>query len=131
MRRALIGIVPDEVLNRKRKAYASRGAIVATVTGRAQYAEMSRHMISTLLGIVDDTLLREALQQVGQDEQVPMVALIRTFAIESWLRCMTDKGVLDGFTPFSARPTAQQAPRRGLLLKAQLASCIGKPQERR
>lgn len=131
MRRALIGIVPDEVLNRKRKAYASRGAIVATVTGRAHYAEMSRHMISTRLGVVDDTLLREALQQVGQDEQVPMVALIRTFAIESWLRCMTDKGVLDGFTPFSACPTAQKAPRRGLLLKAQLASCIGKPQERR
>jgi asparagine synthase (glutamine-hydrolysing) len=86
MRRALVGIVPNELLNRKRKAYVSRGPRVAISSGSTGLVEISHHMVSNSIGIVDTEGICEALQKVRQGQEVPMVCLMRTLGIEFWLR---------------------------------------------
>jgi asparagine synthase (glutamine-hydrolysing) len=86
MRRALSGIVPPEILDRKRKAYIVRASIIALSSGWDAIAALSRNMVGSSLGIVDETLFAETLEKACCGEEVPMTTLIRTLGVESWLR---------------------------------------------
>jgi asparagine synthase (glutamine-hydrolysing) len=95
MRRALIGIVPDEILNRKTKAFVVRAPMVAISNEWAHFAEMTQNMVSSSLGIVDPELIFEALQKVRRGEEVPMVTLRRTFLLECWLKDLRLSGIIN------------------------------------
>ncbi len=95
MRRALVGIVPDEILNRKTKAFVVRSSMVAIANDWAHFAEMTQNMLSSSLGIVDSERISEALQKVRRGEQVPMVTLKRTFFLEGWLKDLRALGIID------------------------------------
>src|SRR6202043_1291710 len=71
MRRALVGIVPDEVLNRKRKAFVVRAPLAAISAESFQFAEMTRDMRVSSLGIVDANGFSEALRKAGHGQEVP------------------------------------------------------------
>ena len=86
MRRALVGITPDELLNRKRKAFVSRARLVAIAADWPRYAEMAQHMASSSLGIVEARKFREVLEKARGGEEVPTVILMRTIIVEGWLR---------------------------------------------
>ena len=86
MRRALVGIVPHEILNRKTKAFVARSPMVAISNDWAHFAGMTQNMLSSSLGIVDPKRISEALQKVRRGEEVPMVILMRTLFLESWLK---------------------------------------------
>jgi asparagine synthase (glutamine-hydrolysing) len=86
MRRALVGIVPDEILNRKTKAFVARSPMLAISDHWAHYAQMTQNMISGSLGIVDAERISETLQKVRRGEEVPMVILKRTLCLEEWLK---------------------------------------------
>ena len=86
MRRALAGSVPDEILNRKRKAFVSRRPITALSDEWPQSLGGNDRMVSASLGIVDLARFRESLLRVRQETHPPVVQLIRTFEIEHWLR---------------------------------------------
>jgi asparagine synthase (glutamine-hydrolysing) len=86
MRRALVGIVPDELLNRRRKAFVARSPIAAISAEWASLSEISQHMITSSLGIIDSSRLCEALQKARHGEECRIVTLMRTFGIEFWLR---------------------------------------------
>jgi len=90
MRRALIGIVPDELLNRKRKAYVVRSVMTAISAEYKNLVELTHNMESSSLGIVDSKRFHEALQKVRQNQEVPMVPLMRTIGIEIWLQKLRD-----------------------------------------
>jgi len=96
MRRALIGIVPDELLNRKRKAFVVRAPMAAISTEWASLLEMSEHMVSALLRIVETQGLSEVLEKVRRAQVAPIVPLLRTIAIEIWLRSLLKRGILVG-----------------------------------
>src|SRR5208337_4130208 len=53
MRRALIGIVPDELLNRKRKAFVTRGPRVGIAAEWPHLLELGQHLLMSSLGIAD------------------------------------------------------------------------------
>jgi asparagine synthase (glutamine-hydrolysing) len=95
MRRALVGIVPDEILNRKTKAFVARSPMVAILKDRAYFVEMTQNMLSSALGIVDSDRLLEVLQKVGRGEEVPMVTLRRTLFLEGWLKDLRALGIID------------------------------------
>jgi asparagine synthase (glutamine-hydrolysing) len=99
MRRALEGIVPDELLNRKRKAYVSRAPMAAIAGDWSRYAEMTQHLVSSALGIVETKEFSQALQKARQGQEVPMVTLMRTLSIESWLRKLKESKVLNVTAP--------------------------------
>ncbi len=95
MRRALVGIVPDEILNRKTKAFAARSPMVAISNDWAHFAEMTQNMLSSSLGIVDPERISEALQKVRRGEEVPMVTLRRTLFLEGWLKDLRALGIIN------------------------------------
>jgi asparagine synthase (glutamine-hydrolysing) len=90
MRRAMVGIVPDELLNRKRKAYVARGPMVEISADWTRYAALAQHMVSSSLGIVDTETFLEALQKARHGKEVPAVTLLRTLSIEIWLRSLSN-----------------------------------------
>jgi asparagine synthase (glutamine-hydrolysing) len=95
MRRALVGIVPDEILNRKTKAFVSRSPLVAISTGWAHFSEITQNMLSSLLGIVDSERLYAILQKARCGEEVPIVTLMRTIKLEAWLKDLRTLGIVD------------------------------------
>ena len=86
MRRALVGIVPDELLNRKRKAFVARAPLAAMSNGWSTLTAMKQHMVSKSLGIVDPNNLLDALQKARDGQTAPTVLLMRTLGLEAWLR---------------------------------------------
>jgi len=86
MRRALIGIVPDEILNRKRKAFIARAPLVGISEDWHKLAETTQHMVASSLGIVDRERLLAVLEKGRRGEVVPTVPLMRTIFVEDWLR---------------------------------------------
>jgi len=95
MRRALVGIVPNEILNRKTKAFVSRSPMVAISNDWAHFAEMTQNMLSSSLGIVDSERISEAMQKVRRGEEVPMVTLNRTLFLEAWLKDLRALGIIN------------------------------------
>jgi asparagine synthase (glutamine-hydrolysing) len=94
MRRALVGIVPDEILNRKGKAFAARAPLVAISTNWPHFVEMTRHMVSSSLGIVDAERLLAVLQKGRRGEEISSVPLMRTLSLEAWLRNLRTLGTI-------------------------------------
>ena len=98
MRRALVGIVPAELLNRKRKAYVARGSLAALSARWPALIAITENILSSSLGFVDGKSFVQALQKARHGEEVPIIALMRTLDIELWLRQLRNSGVLSGHT---------------------------------
>ena len=107
MRRALVGIVPDEILNRKTKAFVARSPMVAISNDWAHFAEMTQNMLSSSLGIVDPERISEALQKVRRGEEVPMITLRRTLFLEGWLKDLRALGIINLDTTLKPKLTWQ------------------------
>lgn len=89
MRRALRGIVPEDVLNRRRKAYVIRAPLRTIAKHSAALERLADGMVCSRLGIMSRPAYLTALRQVGRDHVVPLVQLIRTVNLECWLRGVT------------------------------------------
>jgi asparagine synthase (glutamine-hydrolysing) len=103
MRRALAGIVPDEILNRKGKAFVVRSPMVAISNDWAHFSELAQNMFSSSLGIVDCERCSEVLEKVRRGEAVPIVTLKRTLFLEEWLRDLRALEIIDRDTTLQPR----------------------------
>jgi asparagine synthase (glutamine-hydrolysing) len=122
MRRALVGIVPDELLNRKRKAYVARSPLAAIAADWTRYADLTQHMASGTLGIVDTKKFLDALQKARRGKEVSAVTIMRTLGVETWLNKLKDSKLID-VTPSAKgdRPLENEAtgiPHKGLKVEA-------------
>jgi asparagine synthase (glutamine-hydrolysing) len=86
MRRALRGIVPDALLDRKRKAFVARSPRVSILEQWRSVMAMSHEMVSVSLGIVNARRFSEALEEARSGRHMAIVPLLRTLEMESWLR---------------------------------------------
>lgn len=102
IRRALVGIVPNELLNRRRKAFVARGPRLAIAAEWDGLAQISQDMISASLGIVDPSAFQEALERARSGERMSIVPVLRTIEIESWLRNVYARKTFDGRPPNTA-----------------------------
>jgi asparagine synthase (glutamine-hydrolysing) len=98
-RRALAGIVPDELLNRKRKAFVVRGPMVGIGVHWMDLIELTEHMLASEFGIVDSASFASVLRQARKGQQVPLVRLFRTLLVECWIRNLNAYGILLDRTP--------------------------------
>jgi asparagine synthase (glutamine-hydrolysing) len=114
MRRALVGIVPDEILNRKRKAYLARAPLAAIAKDWAHFAEMTQHMASSSLRIVDANKFSETLQKASHGQEVPTVTVMRTLGIEHWLQGLLHNQL---FTPGISVPRQRRQNPKTTILK--------------
>jgi asparagine synthetase B (glutamine-hydrolysing) len=86
MRRALAGIVPQAVLERRRKAFILRAPIVAIARNWSTLEKMTQQMVSEEMGIVNAKKFRDVLLKIRDGHTFPLVPVIRTLLIEQWLR---------------------------------------------
>jgi hypothetical protein len=102
MKRALIGIVPEELLNRKRTRPPQQA-----LTPRPQkdsslewpsLIEMGQKVVSNTIEIVDRDCFLEALDKARRNEEVPINLLQHSLTLESWLRHLAVHGVLSSST---------------------------------
>jgi asparagine synthase (glutamine-hydrolysing) len=103
MRRALIGIVPSELLNRRRKAFACQSVLDQIRENWSEFIAMNRDMATAEIGVVEPDQLLSALKRGIQDGQISIVSVMRTLTLECWLRSLRTKGVAQGRANCSAR----------------------------
>lgn len=113
MRRALAGIVPDEILNRKRKAFVIRHPMATITSQWARLSELSVQMSSASLGIIDADSLHAALARAKQGIEVPTVKLLRTIEVERWLRSWQRRTQSHGAVPGEPRQASISASGAG------------------
>lgn len=99
MRRALTGIVPEEVINRRRKAFVARAPLVAISTEWSRFTELARPMVSESAGIVEARPFSETLRRARYGQEIPTVTVMRTLGLESWLSNLSNRGILAGVCP--------------------------------
>jgi asparagine synthase (glutamine-hydrolysing) len=94
MRRALVGIVPDEILNRKRKAYVVRAPRMAIAARWSDLQALTHNMIAESLGIVSSASFRRTLENVRDGKELAILPVQRMLQLECWLRNITGEGVV-------------------------------------
>jgi asparagine synthase (glutamine-hydrolysing) len=96
MRRALAGIVPSEILDRKRKGHVLRAPLIAVSTEWDALVRMGQQLLTESLGFVHAEVLLRTLNEGRQGRMVPTVALLRTIALEKWLSSLASLRLLNG-----------------------------------
>jgi asparagine synthase (glutamine-hydrolysing) len=86
MRRALHGIVPNEILERRRKAFAVRTPLVSVRNAFLHLGQAGSQMYCCDLGIVDRKKLDHSLEELRSGAETRVVPLVRTLLLEVWLR---------------------------------------------
>jgi asparagine synthase (glutamine-hydrolysing) len=95
LRRALRGIVPNEILDRKRKAYVVRSPMAAIAARWKFLAATRKEMLSSAFGFIDQLKFMKAIEHLHQQQDPPLVFLLRTLAFEFWLRDVESRGVVN------------------------------------
>ena len=93
MRRALSGIVPAEILERRRKAFVSRSPIKNVAMRWVEFAGPYHDMTETSRHILDGSRFFRELERGCQGEEVRMSLLLRAFGVEVWLRSVEPYGI--------------------------------------
>ena len=88
MRRALTGIVPQEILERKRKAYVSRGLVQVLAALWRGLKDQPLRVEET--GMADSITVSLFVERAEQGQEIPILPLLRTLALEYWLRELAD-----------------------------------------
>jgi asparagine synthase (glutamine-hydrolysing) len=122
MRRALIGIVPDELLSRKKKASLAQVTPTDISTEWPSFVGMGQHMVSSSMGIIDPNQFLEALQETRRSENVPISRLMRTLTLEFWLRHLTTQRVLTNSMSTKSEGSPSRSQVKELQVSAQTKS---------
>ena len=93
MRRSLVGIVPQEILERRRKAFVARSPIKNVAMRWADFAGPYRDMTETSRYILDARRFSEDVQRACQGKEVRMSLLLRALAVEVWLKAIEPYGI--------------------------------------
>lgn len=115
MRRALVRIVPNQVLNQRRKAFVARSPLVAISEQWQHLVEITNTMVAAAIGIVDPRKFLQALAETRSGDLTSFIAISRTLSLEYWLRNLTATN----------NSTAIIGPRKNLVF--QLADCTSNP----
>jgi asparagine synthase (glutamine-hydrolysing) len=94
MKRALVGIVPNEVLNRRKRVSREQPTKVHKSPEWPSLAEIGQRMLAGSLGIIDQERFLQALEKARWSEEVLIGALRHTLTLECWLRQLAICGVL-------------------------------------
>lgn len=94
MRWALSGIVPGEVLNRRRKAFVARQSIASIGNNSSELFAQTQSMFLAHFGIVNSRALTRAIEAARHGDGFPVVQMTRTFLLETWVRNMATYNIL-------------------------------------
>ena len=86
MRRALCGIVPESILERKRKAYVARAPVTSIRAQAEELADWTKNMLAANIGLIDSGIFHNALEAACNGDDTHLWRISRTLELESWLR---------------------------------------------
>jgi asparagine synthase (glutamine-hydrolysing) len=95
MRRALVGLVPEEILSRRTKQVARRGPVIMLEKYWDELRDVYQAPLSASLGYIDGPELLKTICDARAGKMVPMVRLFWTISLEYWLRDLAERGLLD------------------------------------
>lgn len=96
MRRALVGTIPDEILNRKRKAFVTRAPVARIRTHWDVLHELTSNSVAADVRIVDSDALMATMRRVKDGKEIASAQLMRFFSLETWLRHVDQRRVIEG-----------------------------------
>ena len=108
LRRAMKGIVPDEILNRKRKAFVVRQLIAALSEACDFLTKDRREFLCASYGIAEFRPFVDALRSASRGHEIPLIPLIRAVALEQWLRTINGQSALGSAS--SLAPASRDRP---------------------
>jgi asparagine synthase (glutamine-hydrolysing) len=88
MRRAMEGIVPHEIVNRKRKAFVRRRLATTLLETSRMLTHDPQDLVSATLGIIEPNAFLKAIHDAGCGSDAALVPLIRAVDLEQWLRSL-------------------------------------------
>jgi asparagine synthase (glutamine-hydrolysing) len=94
LRRALRGLVPDRVLDRKTKWFGMRSPAAALATGQADVNRLLLEPWQTASTVFDTAVLRKSILEVQHGATGDAIALRSAIGIEQWLRSQLRHGTL-------------------------------------
>lgn len=94
MRRALRGIVPEEILGRRRKAYVTKAPLLIAESQYDKWSHAGMPMISETCGYTESGAFLYALQAARQGRNMAIIPLLRTIVLEEWLGELASGGWL-------------------------------------
>jgi asparagine synthase (glutamine-hydrolysing) len=95
MRRALIGIVPPEILARRTKATSARRPMRALENDWSRLESLFDSPLATVrLGYFDESKFREAFTDAKSGKAPQLVRLLRALALEFWMRDAGQRGLI-------------------------------------
>lgn len=97
MRRALNGVVPQELVNRKRKAFVLHGPLMAIPAKSSNLVMRTEQMLSATIGILVPRRFLTELERAHAGERVAITPLIRAFGLERWFKNAAQWNVLNDF----------------------------------
>lgn len=86
MRRALVGIVPEEILERRRKAYQLHAPLKALSQASPRLIDLFHNSRLAAVGLIDPKLLMTAIERLANGSADGWQSLVRAIALELWLR---------------------------------------------
>lgn len=113
MRRALRGIIPELVLERKRKAYVSRGPLLGLYRQCDRLSSLIPSMVTATLELVDPEPLWRAVHAAQHGKEVPILPIVRTLMVEFWLRSLRGHGMTNSGTAIEGSIGGLALRRRG------------------
>lgn len=96
MRRALAGIVPDQILNRTRKAFAARRPALGIQAKAAEIRKLFSDPLSARLGFVDrEAFLKSVDELVAGKNSLPR-PIQQSITLEMWLASLGERQIVEG-----------------------------------
>lgn len=95
MRRSLVGVVPKLILERKRKAFVSKGLFSRVLSITPDILAIQDHLVTDVLRIVDTKKLVDELSAISTAQESNPVGILRTLSVENWLRELNRRGIID------------------------------------
>jgi asparagine synthase (glutamine-hydrolysing) len=90
MRRALRQILPDEILTRRRKAFVTRHPLPQRPSQWTALHKFAGNLHPATRQVIDSTAFDEALTNAEYGREVPLIPLLRTVALDLWLRSISE-----------------------------------------
>lgn len=95
MRRALVDIVPSEILWRRTKGFTVRTFIMALRENWSALEKLFDLSLSAGLGYVDEAFLKRRLREAKNGDAHGLIQLLKPICLELWLRALAERGVVN------------------------------------
>jgi len=105
MRRSLVGLVPQEILDRRTKQFGARTPILALEKHFPKLQIAFAAPIISTLGYVNHARFLERIHAAVNGKEIHISRMIRTISLEFWLRDLVSRQLLD-LAPLQQFPTA-------------------------